>query len=307
MRNLFKRLLPILLIIALLLPCIPALAAAEYVTDPDANMMEDVLNTLGSSAYRNAYNSLLSGKSISRGSGGVLAKGLLKLLDAMGEDVNVKGKVNDNAIECMRHVQKIFGLERTNSLNLEGYKALLFRLLVYKDASSAKDLLVDDWHYFGTSEFNYMRACAYYLKGRYYKAETYFYKSGWGDSSSRAASCARSWPSDGKVWQSSSYKGSHKLIIEVEGQSYNWAEVFKIYDKTKKKHIATIFIGAEGKATIKLPSGKYYVKSGIGQTWYGKKDLFGSDVDYERMYFSDGSSSFSLHSNTMWFKITCSR
>ena len=294
MRNLFKRLLPILLIIALLLPCIPALAEAEYITDPDAGMMEDVLDALGSSAYRNTYERLLQGAVIRKGSSGKLAKGLLKLLDAMGEDVDVKGKVDTNAIECMRFIQGSFGLQKTDRLDLDGYKELLSCLLVYKSASNAKSILVEDWSHISESEFNYMRGCAYYLKGRYYKAETYFYRSGWGDYASRAASCSRSWPSDGKLWVSKSYKGSYRFTFKVSGSSSSWATAYKIYSKSNNKHVATLFIGGDGKASVKLKGGTYYVKYARGTDWYGKKDFFGDDTDFKRFVTDNGHKSWKL-------------
>ncbi len=294
MRKLLKRLIPFMLIVALLLPCLPFAAEAAYISDPDAIMMQDVLDTLGSSAYRNTYERLVNGSIIRSGSSGKLAKGLLKLLDAMGEDVNVDGKVNTNALECMRYIQGSFGLQKTSSLDLNGYKELLFCLLVYKDASNAKSLLVEDWNHISLSEYNYMRGCSYYLKSRYYKAKTYFEMSGWGDYASRAASCSRSWPSDGKVWVKGSYKGSYKFTVKVSGSSSSWATAYKIYSKSGNKHIATLFIGGDGKASVKLKGGTYYVKTARGQDWYGKKDFFGDDVDFKRFVTDNGKKSWKL-------------
>lgn len=305
MRNTLKQAILFFLIFVMLLPLVPIQARADAITDPDAVMMDDVLKELKSDDYRRTYEALCGGAVIGAGSSDDYVKGFLKALDNFDEDVDTKSKVKDSAIESLKHVQSVFGLTETESLDLDAYKELLFCLLIYKKPEEAKALLVDDWDYLAEEEYNYIVACAHFLRGECYQAKLAFENCSWGDSTERALACASPWPETGVVWQASSHKGSHKLSIKVEGEDYNWAEVFLVYDKTKKKHVATLFIGANGTATVKLPSGKYYITHAFGQTWYGKEDLFGTDVDYPRMEFSDGTSSFTIDSAS--FNITLTR
>ena len=292
MRKSFRSLLVCLLIAAILLPCLPVLASAAY--DPDAALMEDVMNLLGKDNYRNSYHLLLEGYEIKRGSSGTVVKGLQSMLKAYGEDISVDGEADSNTIDCMRHVQSTFGMPMTQTLDFKGYKELLIRLAVFKKDDEVKYMLVNDHSYFSSSEFEYVRACCMVLKEKYYSAKLCFEGSYWGDYRSRAAGCACSWPEDGLIWQSDKYKGSHKLIIKASGQRYNSASAFKIYKKSNNKLVATLFIGAEGKASVGLRGGEYYMRLGTGDTWYGDKELFGDEVYFERFKFYDGSNTFDL-------------
>ena len=292
MRNHIRSLLVCLLIVAMLLPCLPILASAAY--DADAALMEDVLNLLGKDSYRNTYNLLLANYEIKKGSEGTVVKGLQSMLKAFGEDISVDSYADSTTIDCMRHVQSVLGLETTQTLDLASFKKLLIRLAVFKKNDDAYAMLVKDHYYFTSSEFEYVRGCCMMLKENYYSAKLSFEKSMWGDYRSRAASCARSWPEDGLIWQKDSSRGSHKLVIKASGQRYNSASVYKIYKKSNNKLVATLFIGAEGKASVKLAGGEYYMRLGTGSTWYGDNELFGDEVVFDRFEFYNGDTTFNM-------------
>ena len=299
-----KRIIALLLVFVLMLSGVSAFAEGSS----DEKMMKALLDTLGKNDYRITYEYLQEGRTIYKGASGKHVKGLQKALDAFGRDITADGKAGSGTFKALNKVRKAYGMQETSRVNADDYKQLLVRLLVYKDGDAAYDLLVRDTSYLSYGEYQYMRGCGMTLRGKYYSAKKYFENSYWGDYRQRAADCAKTWPEDGLLWKDKSIGGGVKFKIKVKDQSYNVGEVFKVYRKDTKKHVATLFIGANGSATTYLPSGTYYIKSALGWSdeWYGKKELFGSDVEYNRLLI-DGKKTFTIHSNYAWYTLTCSR
>ena len=51
--------------------------------------------------------------------------------------------------------------------------------------------------------------------------------------------------------------------------------------------VSCLFIGGTGQATVKLPAGTYTIKDGTGYQWFGLKEAFGREGDYEVMTFGE--------------------
>jgi len=91
--------------------------------------VEAALEALGVEAYRALYDALSRGEVIGDGSRGDAARGLQQLLAAFGQAVKADGIVGPRTIAALNAVQDQFGLPRTDSLDAEGFAALLPLLL----------------------------------------------------------------------------------------------------------------------------------------------------------------------------------
>ena len=91
--------------------------------------VEAALEALGVEAYRALYDALSRGEVIGDGSRGDAVRGLQQLLAAFGQAVKADGIVGPRTIAALNAVQDQFGLPRTDSLDAEGFAALLPLLL----------------------------------------------------------------------------------------------------------------------------------------------------------------------------------
>lgn len=96
----------------------PTEAAAE---DP----ADAVLDALGEEIYRKAYDAMLSGEVVRKGSKGDAARGVQQMLVAFGQGISVDGDVGRKTISALNAVQEACGLEKTDSLDAAGYLELL--------------------------------------------------------------------------------------------------------------------------------------------------------------------------------------
>ena len=283
-----KKLLAILLIAAMLLPCLPVTAVAE---EAEWNM-DVVLDALGKDAYRTGYEALLEGP-VAKDDTGVAVKALQKVLKAFDQDVSTDGKMGSGTIKALNKVQKKFGLEKTDYIGAEEFARLLVCLLVNNKGTKAEDILreagVDEGDYL------YYLACYQYGKKQYYRAKCNFLESGLYDSYERAMDCEQDWPKDGRIWKSSSIGSGTKLTVKVENSDSDEAHVFKIYNSDKKL-VAVLFVGGNGKASTSLKPGKYIIKIGDGEEWYGRKDTFGREGYYVTFKYN-GSKKVQFKSN----------
>ena len=290
-----KKLITILLVLAMLLPIGEALAEGIDTSLP----MENVLDALGKKSYRTTYEALLEGEILEKGAEGDVAKGLQKTLAAFGEDITADGKAGGKTFKALNKVQKKFGLEETETLDAEGYAQLLRCLAVYEDVKDAEDLVLAA----GTSmdEYYYILARKMEADKKYYSAKKYYEYSEWADWEERAEDCIQDWPSDGRVWKSNSRIGSGStLILKVENTASYLANVFKVYNSDKKL-VAVLFIGGNGTASTSLTPGKYYIKRGIGEEWYGRKECFGNEGFYYTLRFgADRSKRLTFSWGDQW-------
>ena len=94
--------------------------------------IEQVLNALGETVYRDTYEALLAGEVIQKGSKGETARGLQQTLIAFGERIVADGDIGSKTLKAMNNVQQAHALEVTDSMDAESY-ALLLSALVDKE------------------------------------------------------------------------------------------------------------------------------------------------------------------------------
>ena len=263
---------------------------AEEPAETAQNWTESVLSQLDSSVYRETYNALSEGKTISTGAYGTAAKGLQQTLIDFGQKLSADGQAGEKTFEALHTVQDAFGLDRTDTIDADGYSQLLLRLLVFKEMEEDEYSVTDKisslpGEPIDYDECTYMMACADYLRGKYYKAKDRFEYCYWGDAEERAEKCVQPWPSTGQIWKDSSMGAGTQLTITVNGEPDVGMHV-KIYQQDGKL-VSMLFIGGSGSASTWLTGGTYTIKDGTGSDWYGPEDSFGYYGDYQVMTFDD--------------------
>lgn len=281
-----KKAISLLLVLVLLLSLAP-LSLAMGNEGIDA-----VLDGLGKASYREAYEALLEGELIEKGSSGDSVKALQRLLNALGQEVSKDGKAGSGTIKAVNKIQAKYGLEETDYVDAAVFADLLCCAYVLDKGEDAQEDVLSA----GMDEGLY-----YYVLGRKYQADKHYYLaenayvlSGWADWSDRADDCVQKWPSDGRIWKSSSRIGSGlTLKIKVKNSDSDEAHVYKIYNSDNKL-VAVLFIGGNGSASTSLKAGRYTIKKGTGTDWYGRKDCFGEAGWYSTLTFDDGETSVKL-------------
>ena len=262
----------------------------ELPEDGTFDLTDYVLNQLDNTVYRETYEALAGGETVSMGGWGTTAKGLQQTLIDFGQKLSADGQTGGKTFEALHSVQDAFGMERTDKVDSEAYSHLLLRLLVLKemdeDEYGVTEKLCDfPGEPIDYDECSYMMACADYLKGNYYKAKERFESCYWGDAEERAEKCKQPWPSTGQLWKDSSLGAGTQLTITVNGKPDIGMHV-KIYTESGKL-ASMLFIGGSGSASTWLPGGTYTIKDGTGRDWYGQEDSFGYYGNYEVMTFDD--------------------
>ena len=292
-----KKLLSVLVLIALLPGAFGALAEAGEPAPADASAVDfpidEVLDALGDPVYRETYEALQAGEAIGKGSKGDAAKGVQQALIALGQDITADGSIGPRTISALNAVQAAFGLPQTEALDAAGYAGLLPGLLIAADPDAADGLLRE---HMDAGRYDYLRGCALYAKGLYYSAKLSFEGSGFGDWEDRAAACVQPWPKTGPLYSNPDVKGSNCRLTVAFNTDEDIAMLVKIY--TADGALArTLFIGGTGKASATLPAGFYVIKDGSGANWYGEEETFGGEGEYEVMTFVDGEQAVELMKN----------
>ena len=261
-------------------------------TDADAPGPEALLDALGRDAFRETYEALLDGEVLKQGSKGDVARGLQQTLVAFGRDITVDDNVGPKTMAALNEVQRAFGLEKTSSLDADGYAALLPGLLAAVHPEEAEALLGERLG----GEYQYIRGCALELQGKYYSARQAFEASGWGDWEERAAACGPKRPRTGLLYKNPGVKnGPVQVTVRLEGDGER-ALLVKLYDEGDKL-ARSLFIGGSGKASASLPEGSYAFRIGLGETWYGEQEAFGPEGDYSAFVFDGGKCRLELEKN----------
>ena len=300
-----KKLLVLLLALAMTLCVLPALAAEVKPEpgEPAQSMDEDavaraILDVLDEDAFRAAYNALLSGETVQKGSKGDTAKALQQTLIALGQPIEADGNVGPKTMTALKATQAAFGLEQTVAVDAGGYAQLLTRQLIATDEAAAEALLRGAM---SSGEFDYARGCALFAQGRYYGAKQAFEVSGLDDWEARVAACAQPWPKTGVLYRNPDMRGDDVKLTVRSNCDSDTAMLAKIYIVDDASDFAfalvcTLFIGGTDRVTVTLPAAEFYaVEYGTGAQWYGEKDTFGEEGRYEAMTFPDGSSAGSIY------------
>ena len=141
---------------------------------------------------------------------------------------------------------------------------------------------------------NYKKGQKYYKAGKYFSAYECFKKSKVADAKKKAKKCIQKWPKNSEVWRSDSAKAKNMELTFIVDQPDDYAYFIRLYKSDKL--VSCVFIGGSGKVKVKLPAGKYTIKDGTGQQWFGVKEAFGRSGHYETMTIN-GSTVVNLQKN----------
>ena len=257
-------------------------------TPAPAADVDDLLDYLGKDAYRDAWEHVDSGESFRSGSKGAPAKGLQSMLVAFGQDISVDGSVGPKTINALKTVQEAYGLEKTDTLDADGFEKLLVRLVAMKGTEKSYTLVSS---FVDGDEYDYIRACEYYAQGMYASARYLFQDCSWGDAQKRADACIQTMPKSGVLYRNPDVRGTNtQLCIKVE-DSPNTGMYVKVYT-TKGVLARTMFIKGSSQTTVSMPAGTYVVKTATGSNWYGEEEAFGKEGRYQIMTSSSGEQEF---------------
>ena len=147
------------------------------------------------------------------------------------------------------------------------------------------------------NEIDYAEAEKYYKSENYYKAYTIYDDLGtFKDSEKKKKKCVQDTPNKSILFQDDDYKSSAvSLTFKNSGITHNYIKMYTSSDKL----VARIFVKKNDSATIHLPAGSYHINKAYGNTWYGKKDMFG-DAGYYTRCKVNGGYNFSLQNNYIY-------
>ena len=150
-----------------------------------------------------------------------------------------------------------------------------------------------DLHKECSNQMNYKKANAFYKDEHFYKAYMIFRTLGdFKDSAQKAKKCNRGYPSKKILYQNPDYQSSSvEFTIKNSAARGTYIKLYSGNDKLA----ARIFIPAHDSATFSLASGTYHINQAYGDTWYGKKDMFGDSGYYTRCKVA-GKYNFELKS-----------
>ena len=278
------------MILLLIVAALAAPAAGAVVSEAPAGVpVGALLQALDDAGYRATLDYLLDGGTLQNGSKGEAVTGLQRALIALGQPIAADGAMGPLTVGALNEARRAFGLEPAETVDADGFIALLARVLAVTDEAAAESVLSA----LPRGEYEYIRGCALGLRGLYYSARQAFEGCGYADGAARAALCAQPLPATGRLWRDGSLSGNDAaLTVRRTGEGGFVARVYT----SDGRPAATLFIAGEGEADVTLPAGEYMIADGEGAVWYGEAETFGGDGVYERMLFQDGARLLTLRS-----------
>ena len=265
------------------------LAAADSALNGEA--VRAMLAELNDNDYDSAWEALSSGETIGMGAKNRSAKGLQKLLKALGASIYVDGNAGSKTFAALNEARAARGAAAVETADAACFARLVLWLRVQQSPEDAEALIRTVGLEAG--EMDYDLACANLAAGRGYRAAQLFAACGWSDGAARAEECAQPWPATGEIYRAEDLEGrSMQLVLSVQDPLEGQATLAKLY--LGGKLVSALFIGPEGRASVRLPGGNYCVHLGTGESWYGLDDAFGDAGSYEAMLFDDGGQTVSL-------------
>lgn len=277
-------------------PAETAEATSEFALKKQAS--KEALRLLDNEYYAQTYDYLASGETLGNGSKDGAAKGLQQIMKDLGADITVDGDIGKKTMTALNDMRRVLsGAEdEIEAVTLDDFKDLLFYALMAEEEDTAYTL----YSFMDGNALDYSAAALRQQMDHNYRAAQAFRSLGdYRDSAQRAEACQLPWPKNGEVYRNSDYKGSSAVLTIKTNQSDERATCIKIYSEDDRL-VSVVFIGGSGKGKVKLPAGTYYMKSGVGTSWYGPGDAFGSDDEgayYNRLRFGNEDDSVTLKKN----------
>lgn len=258
-----------------------------------------LIDGLGNDLYRDAWIAMYNGDTFEKGKKNDVAKAVQTMLKDFGEKIQVDGNPGNGTIKSLNSVQKDFGLEQTESLDLKGFERLLECLALVKDDPDLTYIVEDRVFYSEGALYDYMRASALYRNGRYLQAMEGFLACDYGDAAERAAACSLPMPKTGSLYRNKEVKGGNSTLSIKVNDDIGKGVLVKVYNMDDVL-VAALFINGKGKANCNIPAGTYRIKQGLGDQWYGLEDSFGPEGSYEVMRFNGFSDYVQFDSGYMY-------
>ncbi len=265
------------------------LEAADAVLNDET--VRAALDELDDADYNGAWEVLSAGETIRPGTKNQAARGLQKLLKALGATIYVDGNAGSKTFAALNEARAEFGAAPVDTADAACFARLVLWLRVRQSPENAEALIRGAG--FEEGEMSYWLACADLAAGRGYRAAQLFAACGWSDGAARAEACAQPWPATGEIYRADDLEGrGMQLVLVVQGQPEGQATLAKLY--LGGKLVSALFIGQEGRASVRLPGGNYSVHLGAGENWYGLDDAFGDAGNYEAMLFGENEQTVTL-------------
>ncbi|MBR2834204.1 MAG: hypothetical protein IKE43_00615 [Coriobacteriales bacterium] len=253
-----------------------------------AQALEDTLKALNNDVYSNTLKALKNGEVLSEGSTGDTAAGVQQTLADLGYPVEINGVIGPDTIEYLNSFFGVLGIAPVQSIDANAYEQLLPPILIVANQTEA-DKILDKYYETtkDTSQYAYMKACIYYLQGKYYNAKESFEKSKYGNYKERAEACIQPWPGYGELWHNDyMYSGEMLLTFVVNSPNEERGMLFMVY--TDDGILASVmFVTGTSTISTYLPGGIYRIKNASGYEWYGMDQTFGRNGSYEYMKFNE--------------------
>ena len=133
----------------------------------------------------------------------------------------------------------------------------------------------------------YKAGIAYMSEGKFYSARESFLMSDLEEAEIAAQQCIQDFPATGEIWHNSSLVSNEMFLdFAVLNSEDSVGRCFMVY--TEDGRLASIlFVSGKGTAQTKLPGGHYRIRDAAGTEWYGTKEFFGRDGEYEYMVFEE--------------------
>lgn len=315
MRTTFRRSVLFLLLLALILPAAAHAEGAETEVTPELALPFNDTDDLGAkvlsmlpgsarSAYEPTLTALTKGKILKSGSKGDAAKGLQQILADLGIEITVDGSVgkktmaaiNENAIGYLDLPADGAAI---NAISQSDFENLLLAVLLHTDRSAAEKVILSEDDPDIASKLAFLDAADEIRKGNNYTAKTMYEELGdYRGSAARAEKCILPWPKNGPVYRNSEYGSKKCPLIIKTGAGSEIGTYVKVYTLDTDDLVATAFLSGKGKVTLNLPAGKYLVKAGYGEHWYGPNEAFGNGPDayYSKLEFEGSDDELELKS-----------
>lgn len=149
----------------------------------------------------------------------------------------------------------------------------------------------------------YMRAVALFEEGLFYSAKEAFENSEYNDYQQRASDCIQTMPETGELWHDENMISDNmRLDFVANEEDENTGMYIVVYTKDNNL-VEKVFIKGSGTVETWIPEGSYYIKDAFGTMWFGEKELFGKDGEYETMLFYEDDEDpylVSLSKGNIW-------
>jgi outer membrane protein assembly factor BamD (BamD/ComL family) len=191
------------------------------------------------------------------------------------------GEFQDSAAmvtECQNRIDYAAAAALMDGKKFADAKIAFTALGSYSDASA---LALECQH-----NIDYIAADDAFKNGLFYTAYEGFSDLGnFSDAKDRAIKCIQPVPENGELYRNPDF--GKKISFTIKNEDPNRAVCVKVYTEDNVL-VSTVFIGPNSKTKIKLPSGSYRFKEGVGYDWFGDKEYFGGAGEYSIMQFEDG-------------------